>query len=180
MRIAPWFCLILASLNAQATDRPLTAAEQSTLVAAHNRWRATVGVGRLTWADDLAVRAQAWANNLGQNNHCAMQHSRNRDDGAVKIGENLYWASPVIWSNGRREVQAIASDKVVDAWGSEVKDYSYAGNSCRPGQMCGHYTQVVWRDTREVGCAAYVCGDASQVWVCQYRPAGNWVGQQPY
>jgi pathogenesis-related protein 1 len=46
--------------------------------------------------------------------------------------------------------------------------------------MCGHYTQVVWKDSKEVGCAAYQCDDKSQVWVCQYKPAGNYVDQKPF
>jgi pathogenesis-related protein 1 len=67
---------------------------------------------------------------------------------------------------------------VVDAWGNEVNYYSYADNSC--SGVCGHYTQLVWQSTREVGCAMAVCGDKAQIWVCTYHPAGNFVGQKPY
>jgi hypothetical protein len=35
--------------------------------------------------------------------------------------------------------------------GSEAADYDYKTNRCRAG--CGHYTQVIWRDTKELGCA---------------------------
>jgi len=31
-----------------------------------------------------------------------------------------------------------------------------------------------------VGCAAYQCSDKSQVWICQYHPAGNIVGRKPF
>lgn len=172
--------LLLPPLLAQAGERPLNPEEQTNLVAAHNRWRGNLGLSSLTWAGDLAQNAQTWANSLGKNHNCTMQHSRNRTLAGAQLGENLYWASPVTWSDGRREVQAISPPKVVDAWGSEVKDYDYGANTCRPGKMCGHYTQVVWRDTREVGCGAHVCPGGEQVWVCQYRPAGNWVGQRPY
>jgi len=48
--------------------------------------------------------------------------------------------------------------------------------------VCGHYTQVVWSGTTHVGCAAAI--DAScewaQVWVCQYSPPGNYMGQTAY
>jgi pathogenesis-related protein 1 len=68
----------------------------------------------------------------------------------------------------------------VDAWGSEKKDYNRASNTCARGKMCGHYTQVVWRTTTDIGCARAVCSDQSQVWVCNYAPPGNWRGQRPF
>ena len=45
--------------------------------------------------------------------------------------------------------------------------------------MCGHYTQVVWRKSLRVGCGMATCG-ATEVWVCNYDPAGNWDGERPY
>jgi hypothetical protein len=85
------------------------------------------------------------------------------------------------WSDGYKELQKISPEQVVDAWGSEKLDYDYANNSCTPGKMCGHYTQMVWRTTTTVGCAMAVCEDnQTQVWVCQYQPAGNIVGSKPY
>jgi Cysteine-rich secretory protein family len=56
----------------------------------------------------------------------------------------------------------------------------------------GHYTQMVWRNTKEVGCAAasgrghpYFAGaskpaDFMSILVCRYRPPGNDLGQKPY
>jgi pathogenesis-related protein 1 len=78
-------------------------------------------------------------------------------------------------------LQQVSPEQVVDSWGSEKADYDYANNSCAPGKMCGHYTQMVWRTTATVGCARAVCEDnLQQVWVCQYQPAGNWVDNRPY
>jgi PadR family transcriptional regulator len=49
--------------------------------------------------------------------------------------------------------------------------------SCRG--VCGHYTQIVWSNTREVGCG--VARDSNrEVWVCNYNPPGNWIGERPY
>ncbi|WP_343074945.1 CAP domain-containing protein [sulfur-oxidizing endosymbiont of Gigantopelta aegis] len=39
--------------------------------------------------------------------------------------------------------------------------------------MCGHYTQVIWHTTQQLGCAAIACKDKSQIWLCEYAPAGN-------
>ncbi|KAL5107886.1 Peptidase inhibitor 15 [Taenia crassiceps] len=71
-------------------------------------------------------------------------------------------------------------------WRDEAKDYSYDGD-CMYGKVCGHYTQMVWANTSEVGCAirqcdAYFPGWPSPVYLmaCQYSPPGNWYGQKPY
>jgi hypothetical protein len=48
---------------------------------------------------------------------------------------------------------------------------------------CGHYTQVVWRKTRELGCGYATCkrdGFLVEFWACNYSPAGNVRGQEPY
>ena len=64
----------------------------------------------------------------------------------------------------------------------------YSSNSC--SGVCGHYTQIVWRSTTEVGCGLRVCTTGSPfdshpgaTWtmvVCDYRPPGNFRGQRPY
>ena len=165
-------CCLVPALSAQALE-----VDVDGIVAAHNRWRKTVGAPPLTYSHKLAVSAQEWANHLKQNNHCRMQHSN--PDG--QYGENLYWASAVEWSDGRRDLQKVSPKKVVDDWGSERADYDYKNNSCAKGKICGHYTQVVWKSTTTVGCAIAVCeGSREQVWVCQYQPPGNWVGKKPY
>ena len=149
----------------------------------HNIVRAAVGAPKLRWSDSLAREAAGWANKLKKSG-CAMQHSRG------DLGENLYWASAKKTgskSNGSNwkwssTPQPIKEKQVAASWASERKWYSRARNSCNapPGQSCGHYTQMVWEETREVGCAKAVCDDNSQVWVCNYAPAGNVVGQRPY
>lgn len=167
--------LLWTGALAGATAAALAPAEQQALVERHNHWRAQVGVPALRWSDELARSSAQWAARLGRGGQCDMTHSGRED-----VGENLYWASPLSSSDGDDTVQDIAASEVVDSWGEESKDYSYARNRCRAGQVCGHYTQLVWKDTREVGCARQVCSDRAQVWVCQYRPAGNYVGERPY
>jgi pathogenesis-related protein 1 len=130
------------------------------MVAAHNFYRAQVKVPALRWSSSLATRAQQWANTLIQRRTFAP-----RRDGV--FGENLY---EVV--NGRA-----TPVEVLKAWVSEKANYRYDSNSC--SARCGHYTQVIWRDTREVGCG--VARDSRrEVWVCNYDPPGNVVGERPY
>jgi len=56
-------------------------------------------------------------------------------------------------------------------------NYNYKTNRCKG--MCGHYTQIVWRDTKELGCGVARGGDR-EIWVCDYSPPGNYQGRLPY
>lgn len=151
--------------------------DRAAMVAAHNQWRAKVGVGKLTYSKKLEAASQVWAIHLKMTNACKMQHSKPHG----RYGENLYWASAIMWTDGHRDVQKVTPQMVVDAWGSEKADYDYATNGCKPGKMCGHYTQMVWKTTTTVGCGYAVCADTKeQIWVCRYQPPGNWVGKKPY
>lgn len=130
------------------------------ILAAHNEIRAHIDVPPLRWSDRLAARAQEWANRL-------LQEQQFYHRPHPSFGENLFEIT-----GGR----ALPSDVVGD-WASEARDYSYRTNTCTG--VCGHYTQLIWRGTREVGCA--VARDPSrEVWVCNYDPPGNWVGERPY
>lgn len=164
---------VLFGLPARAGDF-----DPAAFVDAHNRWRAEAGVTeKLAYSAELARSAQAWADDLKKTHRCQARHSKS--DG--KYGENIFWASAVEWSDGRRDVQKVTPQQVVDGWGNEKADYDYARNSCTTGKVCGHYTQVVWRTTKTLGCGVAVCEDSrEQVWVCQYQPPGNWVGRKPY
>ena len=130
------------------------------MLAFHNAVRARVRIPPLTWSDRLAARSQEWADTL-----LARKQFIHRPNSTY--GENLF------------EITGAASSpaQVVDAWAAESRDYNYASNRCRG--VCGHYTQIVWRDTKAVGCAV-ARGKGREVWVCNYDPPGNWVGKRPY
>ncbi len=162
--------LLTSAAHAESIDA-------SSIVAAHNKWRAEVGVQALSHSPKLAKSAQAWANHLKQSRNCAMQHSNTKG----RYGENLFWASPLMWSDGRKQLRKVSPAEVVDSWGSEKADYDLASNQCKAGAVCGHYTQIVGRDTLKVGGGTATCSDShEQGWVCHYSPAGNYVGETPY
>ena len=132
------------------------------MLNAHNDWRKRTGVSAVTWSPQLATVAQQWANKLLKENR--FEHRPNS-----RYGENLASASG----------QQLSPERVVKMWGEEVSDYNYNANTCKPGKMCGHYTQIVWRSTKQVGCGM-ARGNGREVWVCNYDPPGNFVGQKPY
>lgn len=138
-------------------------------VDAHNAVRARAtpapspALGDVAWSDSAAALATDWAN------RCVFDH-RNPND----LGENLAVFSP----------QEVTPKDVVELWAEEAAAYDYDANDCRAGQ-CGHYTQIVWRDSVGVGCAVAECDDVSgfgpgTLWVCNYDPPGNFIGQRPY
>lgn len=142
------------------------------LLDAHNATRAAASptpspaLSPVTWSTSLASTAQDWAE------RCVFEHS------GGNLGENLAVFSP-------RDVDASTATEVVELWASEVADYTLSSNSCAAGAQCGHYTQLVWRDTERVGCGVAECDDIRDfgpgtLWVCNYDPAGNYVGEKPY
>ena len=150
------------------------------MVEEHNKVREKVGSPGLVWSNELEQYAQQWANHLAGDKRCAMQHRPNSGEHKQRYGENLYWASPIRWSSGTRGEQQVTPAQVVQSWAGEEADYFYSTNSCKSGKVCGHFTQVVWKQTRSVGCGRAVCPDKSHIWVCNYDPPGNLLGQKPY
>jgi pathogenesis-related protein 1 len=138
------------------------------IVKAHNGWRTRAGVPSLGWAADLAAQAQNRALQLARQD-CALEHGPLPDD----VGENLYRASALERDSGGRAFPIVSPSQVVDAWGAESADYSPSTTACAPNRQCGHYTQIVWPTTEEVGCGMAVCPSLGQVWICRYRPRGN-------
>ncbi|OAY78572.1 Pathogenesis-related protein PR-1 [Ananas comosus] len=129
---------------------------------AHNRIRALVGATPLRWDQHLARYARRWSDQLRSN--CTMEHSRG------PYGENLFWGTGWDWK---------ATDVVLN-WAEEHAFYNPANNSCLPGQVCGHFTQIVWNNTERVGCARVECAGGGVIITCNYDPPGNWVGERPY
>ena len=167
--------IILLFVNSSQIDpvvtKGLTSSEPENMAGMtdqHNLWRKKVGVAPLTWSDELAAFAQQWANQLAMKG-CDMAHRPRSGEFTQKYGENIYWCQ------GMRATP----QGVVDSWASELEYFDTKTLACEPGEVCGHYTQVVWSSTQQVGCAMATCGD-QEIWVCNYNPPGNWVGQKPY
>ena len=120
--------------------------------------RPSSGLQDLRWSATVAASAQSWAD------QCNFSHP-----GGHPYGENL--------AMGTASFYDLADLTVL--WIDEYPDYNYAANACAPNAVCGHYTQMVWRDTQRRGCGERICG-SNRYLVCRYDPRGNWIGQRPY
>ena len=137
------------------------------ILAAHNKYRAAVGVPALQWSDSLAAGAQQYANHLASTRQ--FQHS-----GTHGVGENLAQGSPP---------NAFTVTQLVDMWGNEKRHFikGVFPNVSNTGkwQDVGHYTQVIWRTTTHVGCGV-ATGNGKVVMVGRYSPPGNVNGKSVY
>lgn len=169
-----------ATESADALHRPGKAAALSgsalvaEALAAHNEVRKKVGVPGLAWDEKLAKFAQEWGRHLcrGGKQLPTLVHRQIR---AGSPGENL-------WEGASTLPDPYTVSDAVKSWASENKYFDVRGNRCRGG-VCGHYTQLVWRDTTHVGCAVAACAVSDMtatIWVCNYSPGGNVIGERPY
>ncbi|KAL1564553.1 pathogenesis-related leaf protein 6-like [Salvia divinorum] len=131
-------------------------------VNAHNGPRTQVGVGAVTWNATLATYALNYANSrVGD---CALTHSYG------PYGENLAKGS----SNTFTGISA------VNLWAAEKQYYDHTNNCCIGTNQCLHYTQMVWHDSTQIGCARVRCNNGWYYIVCSYHQPGNWEGEMPY
>jgi len=172
-------CAVLAALvgagDAGAGDRSASVSESASAstgaegiwLAAHNRERAAFGTAPLRWNPELAAEARGWAERLARAN--VLRHSSRALRNGT--GENLWMGSAGYYSPADM-IAAFAGEKRYFRAGT-FPDVSRTGNW---GDV-GHYTQIVWADTREVGCAT-ARGRHLEVLVCRYWPAGNVIGER--
>ncbi len=129
-------------------------AEIEEWLQAHNNYRTLHGVPSVTWSNSIAVSAQNYADT------CPSGHS------GSGYGENMAFAS---YNPG--------VGTIVQWWYDEEPLYDY--NNPGYSSETGHFTQVVWNGTTEIGCGfvSNCPGDYDTIWVCQYAPAGNILNQ---
>jgi hypothetical protein len=165
------------------------------VLCAHNKVREEVHsenpsvppIDPLIWSDKLASSAQNWAEHLASIGK--LEHSGSGEN-LSSIGSS-YTDSIESWADEKK-------DNLQDSWANELwsgqsHKFPDAGpqvcacpGNCKGQNLCyisktcdfcdfGHYTQIVWRGTNEVGC-----GEKDGIRVCQYAPAGNTWGGKVY
>lgn len=147
----------------------------STALSDHNTYRAKHHSPKMTLSDSLNNSAQTWAQHLATIGKLEHTPSNQR-----QYGENLY----VSYTTQTSIAAGTLAHEAVKSWYNEVSSYNYAN----PGfsGTTGHFTQVVWKSSTQLGCGAAqgtatVNGTKFNAFyvVCHYAPAGNVIGQFP-
>ncbi|XP_067624468.1 uncharacterized protein [Eurosta solidaginis] len=124
---------------------------------AHNRFRARhKNCPPLSLSIELSQYAQQWAKHLA--NTGRLEHRQ-----VHTYGENLYTARGM----------EVSGASVVQSWYDEIRYYDFSKPNYKPGT--GHFTQIVWRESRQLGVGVVTKGDTTYV-VCNYNPPGNIIG----
>lgn len=131
------------------TDKTFTSA----VLNSTNFYRGEHNASSLTWNRTLEEFATDY---LDDNDDCEFEHS------GGPYGENLAIGYPNVTAS-------------VEAWGDERDDYDFDKGEF--SKKTGHFTQLVWRDTTDVGCGRKLCGERGWYLVCEYWPRGNVIGR---
>ncbi|KAG0144041.1 hypothetical protein CROQUDRAFT_672590 [Cronartium quercuum f. sp. fusiforme G11] len=145
-----------ASQLAKPSDQEGTT-EQARWLKSHNDVRTKYFTASVAWDESLAQYAQGVADT------CVFEHSHGR------YGENI--------AAGEDTLEKVVSDWV---YGTGERD---AYDPINP--LYSHFTQVVWKGTKHIGCAFKTCSNIKNVpwtgeskfWVCNYDPPGNYIGE---
>tara|TARA_R110002096_G_scaffold285073_6_gene478895 strand:- start:455 stop:1576 length:1122 start_codon:yes stop_codon:yes gene_type:complete len=151
------------------TGSNLKPGEAQALVDYHNRVRAEVGVGGVTWSPQIAAFSQQWADELARRG--TFEH---RPQSQQKYGENL--------AGGSTGTFTVVSG--AEMWYGEKKLYRAGATFTAAMLPAGHYTQMVWRSSNQIGAGMAICQKGQYrgwtILVCNYSDRGNMVGSKPY
>jgi len=173
-RVVLGVCLTLlitgfsAGTSAQSTGSRLTREEAGMMVNLHNEARSEAGVEPLSWSNELASYAQEWVDHLAKTD-CHPEHRPRSGPWKQKYGENGF--------AGAAGYHGVTD--AVKSWKEEKKYYGHQVLSRSHWRASGHYTQMVWRKSTQIGCGKIECNGRIIIF-CNYNPPGNVLGEKPY
>lgn len=151
----------------------ITQNQRDVILELHNLAREKLHLPDLIWDSKIEKQAQEWANTLAKNN--VFKHSTSTFN--KWMWENLYTLT-----TSDKKIQSNGSEAVI-LWINEWNDYDFDSNTCNIWAVCGHFTQIIWKNTKRVGCGQSIKKKGSVItlyWVCQYDPPGNYIWERPF
>ena len=129
---------------------------------AHNKYRAKHHAGKLVLNQELCDIAQKYAQELARTGNFAHSNGSFHGD---NMGENLFACYGM----------KITGKMMTDDWYDEISQYDFNN----PGYISGtgHFTQVVWKGSKQVGFGFAQARDGYYYGVANYYPAGNFIGE---
>lgn len=136
---------------------------EQTILDIHNQDRAKHSASPLSWSPTLASAAASWAKG------CAFKHTPNNP-----YGQNIAAGTSSTFG---------ATDSA-NMWYDEISKYNFASGIY--SAATGHFTQMVWKGSKQLGCAIQECtasqlglgsGSSAKYVVCNYDPPGNYIGE---
>lgn len=124
----------------------------SALLNSTNTYRSQHNASDVSWNETLSDFAASYLDD----GECEFEHS------GGPYGENL--------AIGYANVTVS-----VEAWGNERDKYDW--DEPEFSKETGHFTQLVWVNTTDVGCGRRLCGERGWYLACEYWPRGNVAGQ---
>ncbi|XP_019640510.1 PREDICTED: Golgi-associated plant pathogenesis-related protein 1-like [Branchiostoma belcheri] len=128
-------------------------------LAVHNELRAKHGAPALKLSDKLTEHAQKWADHLAKIGK--LEHSEGSG-----YGENV----AMQWGDD------VPARSFVQQWYSEVERYDFGDKGGNYQPSAGHFSQVVWKGSKELGVGTAKSDKGMAVTVCNYSPPGNMQG----
>lgn len=171
MAISILMLFAISMISAIASNTDLSSMEKQEILDAHNRYRAEVNVTGLNWSENLSRQAQQCAD---YNAAAFLPQGRQKHCPKSGFGQNIALATTSLKRN---------LTQMVGQWGAEKKnfingEYPSVSVTGSPGDV-SHYTQMIWQETEEVGCAKNN-SRGYQILVCDYSPRGNTNGTVVY
>lgn len=142
---------------------------ESRILDAHNKIRVSNGLNPLVWDKALQQKAGDWGRFcVQQNKKCSPLRHPGTDGGSEQELQKYLpnnWGQNLYQSNGTGEDTSSPEDAVND-WYAECSLYNppVEPQSVPDNFMAvGHYTQVMWRDTKKLGCSSVKCTDSQYI-----------------
>ncbi|KAG5678130.1 hypothetical protein PVAND_007829 [Polypedilum vanderplanki] len=129
---------------------------------AHNEYRARHGVPPLKLNKRLCKHAEEWAKILASRG--VLMHRNNS-----QYGENIF----CLWSSNG-STNFTTGQEVVDSWYAEISQHVFHREPTT--LKSGHFCQVVWKESRELGVGMAKNRNGEIFVVVNYDPPGNFIG----